>query len=90
MANFIREFLEVFCFSSAYLNADNPLCSAVCARREAFLSICLEHSSTYIQISLSCGSDLVRQRLACAQSSSHRDFMLKLHLMGRVKLNVEH
>ncbi len=29
MANFIREFLEVFCFSSANLKPNKPLCVAV-------------------------------------------------------------
>ena len=29
MANFIREFLEVFCFSSANLKPNDPLCGAV-------------------------------------------------------------
>ena len=46
MANFIREFLEVFCFSSANLKPNKPLCGAVYRDPELDVFLKFIHNSS--------------------------------------------
>ena len=46
MANFIREFLEVFCFSSANLKPNEPLCGAVYCGPEPDVFLKFTHNSS--------------------------------------------
>ncbi len=46
MANFIREFLEVFCFSSSNLKSNKPLCGAVYRGPEPDVFLKFMHNSS--------------------------------------------
>ena len=51
MANFIREFFEVFCFSSANLKPNKPLCVAVYCGPEPDVFLKFMHNSSSSKIS---------------------------------------
>ena len=53
MANFIREFLEAFCFSSANLKADKPLCGAAYRGHESDAFLKFTHNSSRSKTSTS-------------------------------------
>ena len=52
MANFIREFLEVFCFSSANLKTNEPLCGAVYCGPEPDVFLKFTRNSSSSQTSI--------------------------------------